>query len=138
MHDVFARRLRHLDEVLSILEQLSRTPLDVFLSNPEKYGSAERFLQIAIEVLDDLGAHLVSRRDAGPVDRYRDIPDRLEANDLISEAEARLWRNAIGFRNILVHNYLDVDRLVVYEILTTRLEDLRSLMRTVVRAEEQA
>ena len=33
----------------------------------------------------------------------------------------------IGFRNILVHEYLDVDRGVVYEVLQHQLGDLRAL-----------
>jgi len=33
----------------------------------------------------------------------------------------------IGFRNILVHEYLDVDREIVYETLVHDLDDLRKL-----------
>lgn len=33
----------------------------------------------------------------------------------------------IGFRNILVHNYLDVDRDIVFDILQNDLDDLRAL-----------
>ena len=35
----------------------------------------------------------------------------------------------IGFRNILVHDDLDVDREVVYAVLHKNLKDVRSLMR---------
>ena len=62
---------------MAILEGLARTPWERFEADPEKYGSAERFLQVAVEILDDLGAHLVARSGAGPVERYRDVPARL-------------------------------------------------------------
>jgi uncharacterized protein YutE (UPF0331/DUF86 family) len=134
--DVFERRTRRFVETLEILERLRNTPWERFSSDPEKYGSAERFLQVAVEVLDDLGAHLVARFGAGPVERYRDIPDRLLAAGRLTDEQADVWRRVIGFRNVIVHNYLDVDRAIVFEILTNSLEDLRDLHRALVAAQE--
>jgi uncharacterized protein YutE (UPF0331/DUF86 family) len=132
--DVFERRTMRFVETLAILEHLRRTPWERFAVEPEKYGSAERFLQIAVEILDDLGAHLVARLGAGPVERYRDIPDRLHAAGRLTEAQAGVWRRVIGFRNIVVHNYLDVDRAIVFDILNNALDDLRELHRALVAA----
>jgi len=136
--DEFPRRVHHLDDVLTILDGLAKTPIDVFLVNPEKYGSAERFLQVALLALHDLGAEVVSIHDAVRVDKDWNVPDRLEASGLISKEEAALWRDVNRFHDVFVQDDLEVAHRRVHEILTTRLEDLRSLMRTVVRAEEQA
>ena len=35
----------------------------------------------------------------------------------------------IGFRNALVHDYVDIDRRIVYEALQHRLEDIEALRR---------
>ncbi len=35
----------------------------------------------------------------------------------------------IGFRNILVHDYLDVDLNIVYSILENNLRDLHSILK---------
>ena len=35
----------------------------------------------------------------------------------------------IGFRNVLVHEYLDIDREIVYEILQRRLDDFEELRK---------
>ncbi len=133
--DVFERRTRRFVETLDILERLGTTPWERFSTDPEKYGSAERFLQVAVEILDDLGAHLVARSNSGPVERYRDIPDRLLAAGRLSDAQAELWRRLIGFRNVIVHNYLDVDRTIVFDILRNGLDDLRDLHRALVAAQ---
>jgi uncharacterized protein YutE (UPF0331/DUF86 family) len=132
--DVFERRTRRFVETLEILERLRTTPWDQFSTDPEKYGSAERFLQVAVEILDDLGAHLVARDAAGPVERYRDIPDRLLAAGRLREEQADVWRRVIGFRNVIVLDYMDVDRAIVYDILTNRLDELRELHRALVDA----
>jgi len=38
-----------------------------------------------------------------------------------------------GFRNILVHEYLEIDRHRVYRALSTDLRDFESFIRTVTR-----
>ena len=39
------------------------------------------------------------------------------------------WIRMIGFRNVLVHDYLDVDRGLVYEVMQQRLGDFEALRR---------
>ena len=49
--EVVSRRLHSLDESLKILGELRLYSLEEFLASPERYGSAERFLQISLESL---------------------------------------------------------------------------------------
>ena len=42
--EILRKRLNKLDEYLAILRKLRRYERDEFLSNAERYGSAERFL----------------------------------------------------------------------------------------------
>jgi uncharacterized protein YutE (UPF0331/DUF86 family) len=135
--DVFERRNRRFGETMEILSSLAATPWERFAVEPEKYGSAERFLQVAVEVLDDLGAHLVARTEAGAVSSYRDVPARLLAAGHIDDAQAATWRRIIGFRNVLVHDYLEVDRAIVLDVLQNRLDDLRGLHRTLLAAHRE-
>jgi uncharacterized protein YutE (UPF0331/DUF86 family) len=58
--EVLRRCLGKLDEYLAILRVLRRYTLEEFVANPEHYGSAERFLQLAIETLIDLGNHVIT------------------------------------------------------------------------------
>jgi len=55
--EVLHKRLNKLDEYLAILSGLQRQRLEEFLETPEHYGSAERFVQLAIEAVTDMGAH---------------------------------------------------------------------------------
>ena len=135
--DVFERRTRRFTDVLAILDSLAETPWERFRSDPEKYGSAERFLQVAIEILDDLGAHAVAREGLGGVEHYRDVPVRLHAASWLTTEQADLWRRMIGFRNVVVHNYLDVDRAIVFDVLRHHLDDLRELLVVILRARTQ-
>jgi uncharacterized protein YutE (UPF0331/DUF86 family) len=58
--------------------------LEEFLENPERYGSAERFLQLAIEAVTDMGTHRVADLELGVVKCYLDIPSLLVAAGYLS------------------------------------------------------
>lgn len=125
--EILRRRLEKLREYLHILEDLSRASESEFLADPRLYGSAERFLQLAIEALLDMGAHVVAEMGLGKTEAYRDIPRALEAAGLLPSELARRWEKLVGFRNILVHEYVDLDRRSVYRILQEELADLHKL-----------
>ena len=72
--EILRKRLNKLDEYMGILEQIKRYPFDTFIGNPEHYGSAERFLHLAIEAINDMGNHIISDDSLGMVNWYSDIP----------------------------------------------------------------
>lgn len=125
--EVLRKRLQKMAEYLRVLEHARDYTLEEFTSNPERYGSAERFLQLAIEALNDMGNHIIADNELGVVNRSSDIPRILAQNSGLDDGLCELWIKMIGFRNILVHDYLDVDRDIVYEVLQQHLGDLRSI-----------
>jgi len=127
--EVIRRRLQKLDDYLAVLRGLQRYSLVAFLEDPERYGSAERFLQLAIETLNDMGSHVIAQRALGIVESYRDIPFILAEHGYLDDASREKWIQMIGFRNILVHDYLDLDREIVYRVLQHDLEDIERLRR---------
>jgi len=127
--EVIRKRLSKLDEYLAILHGLRGYTFEEFVADPEHYGSAERFLQLAIETLTDLGNHVIADLRLGTVDWYSDIPRLLHEAGYISPEMRENWVRMIGFRNVLVHDYLDVDRKLVYEVMQERLGDFEALRR---------
>lgn len=131
--EVIRKRLNKLDEYLSILRAIRRYEWEEFIRNPEHYGSAERFLQLAIEAVNDVGNHIIAALDLGTVNWYSDIPLILEEKGYISPVLRERWIRMIGFRNALVHDYLEIDRRIVYEALQGGLEDLEALREVFAR-----
>lgn len=63
----------------------------------------------------------------------RDLPTIFAEEDLIDEELREKWTDMVGFRNILVHEYVDIDRQTVYDILQNDLRDLEALKRVFAR-----
>lgn len=131
--ELVRKRLIRLEESISILSRISKYSFDEFVADPERYGSAERFLQVSIEAVNDLGNHVVSDLGLGEINWQSDIPRLLLTHGYITADLSQLWIKMIGFRNILVHEYMDVDRRLVYDVLQNNLVDLRKLMTVFTR-----
>jgi uncharacterized protein YutE (UPF0331/DUF86 family) len=131
--EVIRKRLNKIDEYLVVLQRLQRYGRDEFLSDPERYGSAERFLHLAIEALLDMGNHVIADEGLGVVDWYSDVPRIFLEKGMISSELSEKWIRMIGFRNTLVHGYMDVDRTIVYEVLQNGLGDIGELKRVFAR-----
>ena len=127
--EVIRKRLNKLDEYLQILYGLQKYTLEEFLSDPEHYASVERFLHMAIESTIDIGGHIVSGLGLGEVNWYSDIAALMEEKGYISVDLREKWIRIVGFRNVLVHQYIEVDRKIVYDVLQNRLGDLEELKK---------
>jgi len=83
-----------------------------------------REFQIAIEACLDIAAHIISEKGWKSPEKYRDIVDILVKNKIIPEDYGRIFKKIIAFRNIIVHEYLEVDLKIVYQNLN-KLNELR-------------
>ena len=127
--EVIRKRLNKLDEYLGILYRLRKHSFDSFIGTPEYYGSAERFLHLSIEAVNDIGNHIIADDALGVVDSYSDIPSVLNAKGVITLEMREKWIRLIGFRNTLVHEYIEIDRKIVYQVLQGGLADIEELVR---------
>ncbi|MGH9252967.1 MAG: type VII toxin-antitoxin system HepT family RNase toxin, partial [Vicinamibacterales bacterium] len=57
----------------------------------------------------------------------------LARQKVVSKRLAAKLTSMAGFRNVLVHEYLEIDRRRVYRALTTDLRDFESFIRAVTR-----
>ena len=131
--EVIRKRFNKLDEYLEILKKLQSYTHSEFLSDPEHYGSAERFLHLSIESLTDVGNHIIAEEGLGVVNWYSDIPDILSSKKIINTELKEIWIKMIGFRNTLVHEYIDIDLDIVYDVLQNGLNDLEAIKLSLAR-----
>lgn len=128
---VVTKRLNKLREYLGFLKTLRREPKERFASDPFVYGSAERYLQLAIQALLDIANHILSDRKLKEPQEYRDVIKILGDNGLLSRELVRRLLPLVGLRNMLVHDYMDIDRERLYEALQRELGDFEEFAKEV-------
>lgn len=119
-------RLAALEEYLRFLSVMATLDRDAFCNDPRNYGAAERFLQLAIEAVFDIGSHCLSAKGIARPGSYAEILPAMAASAIISSETSGKLTSISGFRNLLVHEYMAVDRGRVHEYINTKLDGLHS------------
>jgi uncharacterized protein YutE (UPF0331/DUF86 family) len=127
--EILHKRLTNLEKSLKVLTGLQQYSFDQFVKNPLLYGSAERFLHLSIEALIDIGNHIISDLELGEVNYYADIPLRLGEHGYMNDSQIKIFIKMIGFRNALVHEYIEIDRKKVFEIIQSNLRDIKEIQK---------
>jgi uncharacterized protein YutE (UPF0331/DUF86 family) len=117
-------RLRLLRETVRNLREVAKVPRAEFVASYRHYWLAERGLQLAAEALFDAGNHiLVGHFNVSPTD-YEDVVAKLASHGVLSADLAGRLRGLAGFRNLLVHAYLEIDEGRIYDALQGELVSL--------------
>ena len=106
------RRIR--DEQAACPRLDNHTHLDALILN------LERACQAAI----DMAMHRVARAHLGVPQGAGDAFDLLAGAEVIDADLARSLKGMVGFRNVAVHQYQEIDLEVLHRILDTHLSDL--------------
>ncbi len=119
------RVLVKLDELDTYLKELREIVPHSFeqYQKIEKKRSCERLLQLCVECVLDICRLFVSGLKLGLPAEENGIFEKLLKKKIISSKMAETLEEMKGFRNVLIHEYAKVDDEIVYEMVTTRLED---------------
>ena len=97
--------------------------------NMTRQDSIIRNLQRACEASIDLAMTLVKARRLGPPQESRHAFELLRDAGLLDVDLAVRMARMVGFRNVAVHDYQNLNLDVVKAIVTERLEDFRAFAR---------
>ncbi|MFW6050239.1 MAG: type VII toxin-antitoxin system HepT family RNase toxin [Myxococcota bacterium] len=111
---------------VSRIERFRDVDRSRFVADPDTHHLAERYLQLAVESALDIANHIIADRGYEAPETYRDAFAILAKHEMVPEDLARRLQGWAGFRNILVHAYLDVDHGIAWDALRD-LQDLREL-----------
>ncbi|MDQ7792043.1 MAG: DUF86 domain-containing protein [Clostridia bacterium] len=119
------RKLSRLVEYIDDLDEQKGITLADWQSNKILRNHIERTLHKAVETCLDIGKHVIVSLRLRTPDDYKDIMVILtEANILPKERLGRYVKMA-QFRNVIVHDYDDIDPVIVFAVLRKDLDDLR-------------
>jgi uncharacterized protein YutE (UPF0331/DUF86 family) len=131
---VVQARIGKLREYLTLLRKIRGLASEArFVRDPLIYGNAERYLQLAIQAVLDISNHVVADTDSRLPSDNKELFQVLATRKIISAALARRLVSMAGFRNILVHEYLEIDRHRVYQVLRRELGDFDRFIRAVTK-----
>ncbi|MHB1407403.1 MAG: type VII toxin-antitoxin system HepT family RNase toxin [Desulfitobacteriaceae bacterium] len=128
-----------IEQRLVKLEQAMRKLKEIALQSWEQYNNsealrdrAERNLQVAAQACIDIANHIIADRGYRTPQGYAESFSVLAEEGIISDRLADKMKMVAGFRNILVHDYLEIDNKIVYSSLN-HLDDFKQFASNVYK-----
>lgn len=128
-----AALLQRIEDEVGALERSAARPDDELAEDVDALPAMKYRFIVAIEAATDVADHVIASEGLRPSTSFADSFTSLrEAGWLQDDLSDRL-ADAARFRNLLVHQYAEVDDARLVEIARTRLVDLRDFVRAIAR-----
>ncbi len=128
------RVLIKLDELAGYLKELkSIAPQSIgqYQQTPTK-RACERLLQLCIECAIDICKKLVIGNRLGVPKDEVDVFEKLKQANILSAQMLVILKQMRALRNVLVHEYADIDDARVFEVITRRLGDFEQFYKEIL------
>lgn len=89
-------------------------------------------LQRACELTTDVAMYIVSTRKLGIPQTKKEVFEILYKNNLISNDVCNKMKGMIGFRNIAIHDYKNIDEEILKDVIENHLTDLKEFIRMMI------
>ena len=130
--DVLDAKLRELSRRLKRLKAKRPASAKALAADEDLQDIVARNLEVSIQNCMDIALHLCSAHGVVPetsAQAFAVLADR----GLIDRDLAQRLQRAVGFRNVLVHEYTEVDWKIVMQVLRTGTRDLADFGKAVAK-----
>ena len=111
---------------------MQAVPLDEYLSDDNIQTIVERKLQLAIQACMDIASYLIGQLGLTAPEEPHNVFAVLGQEGVINRELAGRMVGMVRFRNILVHDYLEIDSEIVHRNLTEELEDFDQFSQEII------
>jgi len=118
---------------LKRIENLSQTPVHAFLNDNDAQDIALFNIQMAVQNCIDMAAHIISEAGLGTPGSTNEMFYCLEENGYIDRQLSEKMIKAVGFRNLVVHEYGKLDLERVHRIMQDDIRDIDEFLKAIIK-----
>jgi uncharacterized protein YutE (UPF0331/DUF86 family) len=124
---------------VAIIERCIKRINEEYVGNPEnlnnftKQDSIILNIQRAAEACIDMAMHIVAEKSYGIPQNSRDAFDLLQTNGFITMELYNKLKAMVGFRNIAVHDYQNMNIHIVQKVIESHLDDIKAFAALVLK-----
>ena len=107
------------------------TDLHTFLNDIDRQESILFNIQMAVQNCVDIAAHIVSEEGFGVPGSTNEMFYLLEENGFLHSELTEKIVKAVGFRNLIVHEYAKIDLEQVFEISQEDINDFNEYLKAI-------
>ena len=118
---------------LLIINQLLELEFREFENNLEKKLVAERVFEILSQIVLDVCTHIVAKQKLTTPKNYADCINKLVDEGIIPPKYQERFRNIIRMRNLIVHQYVEIDYEFLFGVLKTLNDDFMIFQKFILQ-----
>lgn len=127
---LIAQKLESLRRCVQRVESRLPPDVDSLLTDLDAQDIVSLNLTRAVQMCVDIASHWLAEHSEVTAPRTMGQAfDALASASVISDELAERMRKSVGFRNVMVHNYDEVNWHIVYSICHDHLDDFRAYAR---------
>jgi uncharacterized protein YutE (UPF0331/DUF86 family) len=130
--ELINRKLDSLARCIHRIESKRPTECEILLDDIDLQDILAINLERAVQLSVDIGAHILSNFETPPPNTMGDVFSLLVNQSVITPEIGNTLRQAVGFRNLAVHAYEQVDWQRVFNIVHHHMDDFKSFMQTIL------
>jgi len=121
--EIIKKRLEQLNLSVNKVKRYQSISLEEFLNDDIVQDVVEYNLFISINMMVDIAVHIVVDNKLGTPNTMSEAFEILYKEKYISQEDLNKYKNMVAFRNILSHEYVKVDKKLVFDIMKKNLAD---------------
>ena len=125
--EVIEQKLESLRRCLQRVEEKCPPSAEILAGDIDRQDILALNLSRAVQLCVDIGAHIVASRNVAPPATMGQTFDVLAGLRIVTPELAVRMKNAVGFRNIAVHNYEAINWQIVHAICDTSFKRFQGL-----------
>ncbi len=129
--EVIEQKLESLRRCLRRIETKCPTDAATLVADIDLQDIVSLNLTRAVQISVDIGAHLIAGMEGPPPDTMGQTFERLAQAGVLTVELANHLQKAVGFRNIAVHNYEEINWDMVHSIVKYHLADFSEFAKAV-------
>jgi len=133
---VIENRLSTIKKYLNVLERYKKYSRKKIEEKIDRRGAGEGYVYLAIQATIDLAGAVLSFKNCRKPASMGESFVILEEEKIISKKLCQQLVKMVGFRNIIAHDYGEIDYDIVYDILHHRLEDIEQFIRIIEKRQQ--
>jgi uncharacterized protein YutE (UPF0331/DUF86 family) len=131
--NILVAKITTIEKCLNKVKEKRLASIDEFMVDEDSQDIVLFNLMQAIQGCVDMAAHIVSDEGYGMAGSMNEFFYLLRGRNIISVDLQEKLISAVGFRNLVVHEYAKLDLHQVYAIATLGIKDLEEFVSIIVR-----
>ena len=132
-HNIIIKKINAINHNMKRIEQYKDATLEQFLGNDDINDIVTHNLFILLQHLIDIGTHIISDENMKEPVFLSDIADILANENVLDDSLVKPMKSMIGLRNIIAHEYGDIDFKIIHRIITSNLNDINLILDCIIK-----